>query len=436
LGTKSFYLCFAEAGSGTNQDAKVRLNNEATGYHETSHNMVTGSTSAESDTTQIPIKVNLSSSKVAGIINFTLMDAALNLWVWHGCSGSTVNATGGRLGGSKPLAAPINSVRYLAPAGTFSQGSVSLLIPLPPTVLPSVDLAGVSLADFAIPANAKSIEVMSAILDGTSPTGIRLGVGGVPEVAGYEGCESFYQNGGNNSIGPWATDEATLSRVASGGYSIDKMGALDRWQFSSAIGQPVSNGANPPGGTSYVGQKTLAGTLNLVRVLRAAGNFTGGRVGAAYWTQMTQLANFNLAGQTLSTFAIPAGAKIVRIYASFLISASHSSGIRMNGEAAGYRGSRTLVDGSGSGAVGAFSWAGDQVDVTVGNTSTGNLRKAIFTLVLMDPATNMWAISGLVGRNSVHGGGGVKTLAAPLSSVSFVSNNPFDSGTLSGWYMT
>lgn len=134
--------------------------------------------------------------------------------------------------------------------------------------------------DFAIPTWASRIVVN---INGVSTTGVgslilQLGTGGSPETSGYLGSVNDGSNSYLFSTGVGFFDAATNAAIIRHGqFILDLVDrATNTWSVSIKIG--FSNAA---GNRRGAGTKTLAGALNMVRVLTSDA-FDAGLVGVSY----------------------------------------------------------------------------------------------------------------------------------------------------------
>lgn len=141
-------------------------------------------------------------------------------------------------------------------------------------------------------------------------------------------------------------------------------------------------------------------------------------------------------GTSVDFSSIPAGVR--RIDIGFAgVSTSGSSLVRVRlgtggtPETSGYAGASGETSASGAGTIN-FTAGFDINDVGV----AASVRHGLLTLVLMDPATNLWAISGNVGRSDTTVCvliGGTKALAGVLDMVRITTVNgtdTFDAGSI------
>jgi hypothetical protein len=147
--------------------------------------------------------------------------------------------------------------------------------------------SGTSINFTDIPAGVKRITVMfsGVSLSGTSDIQIQLGVSGTPETTGYT---TNYSRSQGNAI---ATSTSTTdSFVVTGGIGIAANLLYGQYVFS-LLGSNVWVGAGvfySSGSTNYMvnsaGAKTLAGTLNMIRLksLNGTDTFDAGSINILY----------------------------------------------------------------------------------------------------------------------------------------------------------
>ena len=145
----------------------------------------------------------------------------------------------------------------------------------------------VSLIDYTIPTWAKRIIIsyIDISTDGTSDYTIQLGTGGVPETTGYIGQTSVL---GTSTLttSVYNTNGLTIvnTPAAAGSYSGQVILCLvdastNTWSCSSSIARTTSTNLNVS-----AGYKSLAGTLNMIRLTTTGGanTFDAGKVNIQY----------------------------------------------------------------------------------------------------------------------------------------------------------
>lgn len=136
-------------------------------------------------------------------------------------------------------------------------------------------------------------------------------------------------------------------------------------------------------------------------------------------------------------FAIPAGVRRIKVAMSQVsTSGSDSIVVRIGDaggvESSGYAGMTVTFNGSSS-SVGNFG-SGYIAAATAG--SAGGVRDGVLDLYLLDPATNLWVVSGVVGDtgiNYINHVAGRKALSAELTTVRFttsIGSDDFDGGSI------
>jgi hypothetical protein len=147
--------------------------------------------------------------------------------------------------------------------------------------------SGTSIDFTSIPAGVRRITVMfsGVSLSGTSDIQIQLGVSGTPETTGY--TTNFFRS---QSAAIVTSTSTTDSFIATGGIGVAANLLYGQYVFS-LLGSNVWTGTGvfySSGSTNYMvnsaGAKTLAGTLNMVRLksLNGADTFDAGSINILY----------------------------------------------------------------------------------------------------------------------------------------------------------
>jgi hypothetical protein len=150
-----------------------------------------------------------------------------------------------------------------------------------PTSGTTVDFTG-------IPSLARRITVMFRELDPSTTGGslqIQLGVSGVPETTDYVGAFGYSNGGGGAGAGTWSSGMVVGIGDNASGITYNGSTILTRLSASSNIWVSQSIVTDRVGETlvvSAAGSKSLAGTLNMIRVLITSGTFSSGSVNVMY----------------------------------------------------------------------------------------------------------------------------------------------------------
>ena len=229
-------------------------------------------------------------NSTSGIMYLDLIDPATNSWL---CSGSharhETSPVGAAFGSRVSLSGVLDVLQFYG--GTNADvacigGSISVLIPEEPVLLPVQNLNGLSQVSFAVPANAKSVRLLLSAVNRVagSYTAARIGSVGVPDSGNYLGTVTFFGAGGSTfSSTAWATSAYIQNAQddLSGAMGIDLLdSATNEWTFSGSFGLHTGNS-----GTVTGGSKVLSGPLNVVQLLNVGGQlFTAGKAALSYST--------------------------------------------------------------------------------------------------------------------------------------------------------
>ena len=140
----------------------------------------------------------------------------------------------------------------------------------------------------SIPSWARRITVMFRELTTSSNGGslqIQLGVSGIPETSNYLGAFGFSNGGGGGGAGTFSSGFVVGAGDNASGITYNGSAILTRLSISSNIWISQSIVSERIGETllwSAAGSKSLAGTLNMIRVLIDSGSFTSGSVNIMY----------------------------------------------------------------------------------------------------------------------------------------------------------
>ena len=167
--------------------------------------------------------------------------------------------------------------------------------------------------DFAIPPGVKQVKVMFDKMSKATATeffGIQLGVNGAPEVTGYNSITSLIQNTVSSTLGYTDAFRAASSSTAneySGCLTFSlKDPATNSWVISGDIG----SGVGAPFSEFWSGDKSLAGELDVIRILAgtASATFDNGSINVQYDNQAAiETVQNNLTVNNTFTTPIPAG---------------------------------------------------------------------------------------------------------------------------------
>jgi len=146
--------------------------------------------------------------------------------------------------------------------------------------------SGTSIDFTSIPSWVKRVTVMfnGVSTNGTSIPQIQLGVSGTPETSGYSAISTSVTTSNNTTRGTTATSGFIIgySNVSTSSY----YGSLVLTLLGSNIWTASGNLYNPdgPGSLEIGGAKTLAGTLNMVRLTTVNGTdtFDAGSINILY----------------------------------------------------------------------------------------------------------------------------------------------------------
>jgi hypothetical protein len=140
----------------------------------------------------------------------------------------------------------------------------------------------------SIPSWVKRITVIFSEL-ATSASGgsiaIQLGVSGTPETTNYYGAFGYSNSGGGAGAGTWSSSMVVGAGDGASGITYNGSVILTRLSASSNVWAAQSVVSDRVGETllwSAAGSKSLAGTLDMVRVLITSGTFSSGSLNIMY----------------------------------------------------------------------------------------------------------------------------------------------------------
>jgi hypothetical protein len=332
------------------------------------------------------------------------------------------------------LAGVLNTLRLTNSAGvTFTAGQAALVDDSTNVnLLPAFTFAGGSDAVFVVPAGALALTAMldrGAADAGQSRIGAGIGTTTI-DVSNYRGIATNLESAPFNVAFALCFSMAgppqSGNQIHGGSARIEKSyPSQDRFSMNGYAATSTTVGA---GGYS----KTLAGGLQRASVVSRDAGLTTGKAGMSYRTAgITILPVEALAGLSVVEFAIPAGVKFVQIHLDTARATGAGRwGIRIGPaaglEAAGYAG--CVADNSTD--VDAWSLEAMMFDAA----GSANRQNGLYTLELLDPATNTWVFSGVGGDQSntnVHVMAGRKSIAATLTRVAvIIDGNTWQSGDI------
>jgi hypothetical protein len=140
----------------------------------------------------------------------------------------------------------------------------------------------------SIPSWAKRITVIFSELTTSASGGsiaIQLGVSGTPETTNYYGAFGYSNSGGGAGAGTWSSGMVVGAGDGVSGITYNGSVILTRLSASSNVWTAQSIVSDRVGETllwSAAGSKSLAGALDMVRVLISSGTFSSGSLNIMY----------------------------------------------------------------------------------------------------------------------------------------------------------
>jgi hypothetical protein len=179
--------------------------------------------------------------------------------------------TSGAVTLAAPAVAGTNTLTLLAATATSSVNVLGTAV---------ASTSGVSIDFTSLPSWIKRITVMftSVSTNGVSPLIIQYGVGGVPETSGYLG-------GSNNRGGETAAANGfLLNRVSIATNKVTILATICSFGSNIWVGSSILAEQANDTGTFSACEKTLAGTLNMIRITTVGGvnTFDFGNINIMY----------------------------------------------------------------------------------------------------------------------------------------------------------